>query len=75
MNRFLRWNSGSKTKFCFSNPETALSKKPDELIKYEIEELEKGTIKDVVVLKDPYLLDFLDIKDRFYEKVNLSQFE
>ncbi len=47
---------------------TALSKKPDELIKYEIEELEKGTIKDVVVLKDPYLLDFLDIKDRFLEK-------
>ena len=47
---------------------TALSKKPDELIKYEIEELEKGTIKDVVVLKDPYLLDFLDIKDRFFEK-------
>lgn len=47
---------------------TALSKKPDELIKYEIEELEKGTIKDIVVLKDPYLLDFLDIKDRFLEK-------
>jgi predicted nuclease of restriction endonuclease-like (RecB) superfamily len=47
---------------------TALSKKPDELIKYEIEELEKGTIKDIVVLKDPYFLDFLDMKDRFLEK-------
>jgi len=47
---------------------TALSKKPDELIKYELEELKKGTIKDVVVLKDPYFLDFLDMKDRFLEK-------
>jgi predicted nuclease of restriction endonuclease-like (RecB) superfamily len=47
---------------------TALSKKPDELIKYELEELEKGTIKDSIVLKDPYLLDFLDLKDRFLEK-------
>lgn len=47
---------------------TALSKKPDELIKYELEELEKGTIKDLVVLKDPYFLDFLDMKDRFLEK-------
>lgn len=47
---------------------TALSKKPDELIKYELEELQKGTIKDSIVLKDPYLLDFLDLKDRFLEK-------
>ncbi|MCK9373676.1 MAG: PDDEXK nuclease domain-containing protein [Sulfuricurvum sp.] len=47
---------------------TALSKKPDELIKYELEELQKGTIKDSLVLKDPYLLDFLDLKDRFLEK-------
>lgn len=47
---------------------TALSKKPDELIKYELEELKKGTIKDSIVLKDPYLLDFLDLKDRFLEK-------
>lgn len=47
---------------------TALSKKPQELIKYELEELEKGKIKDNIILKDPYLLDFLDIKDRFLEK-------
>lgn len=47
---------------------TALSKKPDELIKYELEELQKGTMKDSIVLKDPYLLDFLDLKDRFLEK-------
>lgn len=47
---------------------TALSKKPDELIKYELEELQKGAIKDSIVLKDPYLLDFLDLKDRFLEK-------
>lgn len=47
---------------------TALSKKPDELISYELEELDKGNIKDEVILKDPYFLDFLDLKDRFLEK-------
>lgn len=47
---------------------TALSKQPAELIKHELAELEKGIVKDNIVLKDPYLLDFLDIKDRFLEK-------
>lgn len=47
---------------------TALSKKPDELIAYEIEALSKGKSSQDALLKDPYLLDFLDLQDRFLEK-------
>ena len=46
---------------------TALSKKPDELIKYEIAELKKGKVTPPMVLKDPYILDFLELKDRYLE--------
>ncbi len=46
---------------------TALSKKPDELIAYELEKLKSGDISQDVVLKDPYILDFLDLKDRYLE--------
>jgi len=46
---------------------TALSKKPDELIAHELEELREGTVTPNVVLKDPYILDFLDLKDRYLE--------
>lgn len=47
---------------------TALSKKPDELIKYELAELEQGKIHENTILKDPYILDFLEINDRYMEK-------
>jgi predicted nuclease of restriction endonuclease-like (RecB) superfamily len=47
---------------------TALSKKPDELIKYEIDKLNDGDITPNIVLKDPYILDFLDLNDRYLEK-------
>jgi predicted nuclease of restriction endonuclease-like (RecB) superfamily len=46
---------------------TALSKKPDELIKYELNNLKQGNVDTSVVLKDPYILDFLDLKDRYLE--------
>jgi predicted nuclease of restriction endonuclease-like (RecB) superfamily len=46
---------------------TALSKKPDELIKHEIAELKKGKVTPPMVLKDPYILDFLELKDRYLE--------
>ncbi len=46
---------------------TALSEKPDELIAHELEELREGTVTPNVVLKDPYILDFLDLKDRYLE--------
>jgi len=47
---------------------TALSKKPDELISYEIENLKKAKVSKDIVLKDPYLLDFLELDDRYLEK-------
>jgi predicted nuclease of restriction endonuclease-like (RecB) superfamily len=46
---------------------TALSKKPDELIKYELDKLKNGELTPSIVLKDPYVLDFLDLKDRYLE--------
>lgn len=47
---------------------TAISKKPDELIKHEIQALVEGNIQANILLKDPYILDFLDLKDRYLEK-------
>jgi predicted nuclease of restriction endonuclease-like (RecB) superfamily len=48
---------------------TALSKKPDETIRAELKTLaEKGDVSPNLVLKDPYILDFLGLKDRYYEK-------
>ena len=44
---------------------TALSKKPNELIAYEIEALSKGKSSQDALLKDPYLLDFLDVSIPF----------
>ena len=47
---------------------TALSKKTDELISYEIEKLKDGVVTPNMVLKDPYVLDFLELNDRYLEK-------
>lgn len=47
---------------------TVLSKKPDELISYEIEKLKEGVVTPNMVLKDPYVLDFLELNDRYLEK-------
>lgn len=47
---------------------TALSKKPDELIQLELDNLKNGTPSKDVLLKDPYILDFLGLKDRYLEK-------
>ena len=47
---------------------TALSKKPDELITYEIEKLKEGVVTPNMILKDPYILDFLELNDRYLEK-------
>ncbi|GGN31615.1 MULTISPECIES: PDDEXK nuclease domain-containing protein [Marinomonas] len=47
---------------------TALSKKPDELIQQELAQLKKQQITPNLLLKDPYLLDFLDLKDHYLEK-------
>ena len=47
---------------------TVLSKKPDELISYEIEKLKEGVVTPNIILKDPYILDFLELNDRYLEK-------
>ncbi len=47
---------------------TALSKKPDELISYELDKLKQGVITPNIILKDPYVLDFLELNDRYLEK-------
>jgi predicted nuclease of restriction endonuclease-like (RecB) superfamily len=48
---------------------TALSKKPEKLIKQELKELAKTkTFTPNIVFRDEYLLDFLDLKDVYSEK-------
>ena len=48
---------------------TALSKKPDELIHMELDALHtKGDVTPALLLKDPYVLDFLGLQDRYLEK-------
>jgi predicted nuclease of restriction endonuclease-like (RecB) superfamily len=48
---------------------TALSKQPEETIKAELEQLaETGDVSPNLVLKDPYILDFLQLNDRYLEK-------
>lgn len=48
---------------------TALSKKPDELIQQELDALRvQGDVTPPLLLKDPYVLDFLALDDRYLEK-------
>lgn len=49
---------------------TAISKQPDALIQRELTQLQQqpGDASPALFLKDPYLLDFLDLKDNFTEK-------
>lgn len=48
---------------------TALSKKPDELIQQELATLRsKSEVAPTLVLKDPYVLNFLGLTDRFLER-------
>ena len=48
---------------------TALSHKPDELLVAELASLrELGELSPAFVLKDPYILDFLGLHDRYLEK-------
>ena len=54
---------------------TVLSKKPDELITYEIEKLKEGVVTPNMILKDPYILDFLEFNDRYLEKYEKEEDE
>ena len=48
---------------------TAISKKPEETIKNEIRQLgDGGQITPDLVFRDPYFLDFLDLKDCYSER-------
>lgn len=48
---------------------TALSSKPEELIRLELDALRtEGEVTPPLVLKDPYVLDFLGLDDRHLEK-------
>jgi len=48
---------------------TAISKKPEETIKNEIRQLgDGGHITPDLVFRDPYFLDFLDLRDSYCEK-------
>jgi predicted nuclease of restriction endonuclease-like (RecB) superfamily len=48
---------------------TALSKQPDELVKQELAVLRsRGDVTPAMLLKDPYILDFLGLADRFLER-------
>ena len=47
---------------------TMLSKKPKELIDYEIQMLKEGSSSLDLILKDPYILDFLALNDRYLER-------
>lgn len=47
---------------------TALAKRPDDLIRHEIANAQQGDVTPELILKDPYLLDFLGLQDDFLEK-------
>ncbi|KAA1164229.1 DUF1016 domain-containing protein [Pseudoalteromonas fuliginea] len=48
---------------------TALSKKPEELIKIELQKLAtQQPVSEALLLKDPYVLDFLGLNDHYLEK-------
>jgi predicted nuclease of restriction endonuclease-like (RecB) superfamily len=48
---------------------TALSKQPEEVLATELATLRKtGELSPALVLKDPYVLDFLGLQDRYLEK-------
>lgn len=47
---------------------TALSKKPEDIIKSEMENIKNDKYPKDIILKDPYILDFLELEDRYLEK-------
>jgi predicted nuclease of restriction endonuclease-like (RecB) superfamily len=48
---------------------TALSKRPDELVREELAALRRsGDVTPAMLLKDPYVLDFLGLTDRYLER-------
>lgn len=71
MCRIERWSTRTLQKKVGSMlfERTALSRKPDELILHELKDLRtEDKLTPDLVFKDPYLLDFLGLNDRYLEK-------
>ncbi len=71
MCRIERWNTRTLGKKIGSMlfERTALSKKPKELIRHELNALRsEDKLTPDLVFRDPYFLDFLGLKDRYIEK-------
>ena len=48
---------------------TAISRKPEEVIRHELATLrEQDLLTPEIIFRDPYVLDFLGLKDRYLEK-------
>lgn len=71
MCRVQRWNVRTLRKQIGSMlfERTALSRKPESLVEYEIERLRKeDRLSPDLVFRDPYFLGFLNLSDRYVEK-------
>lgn len=71
MTKIERWNTRTLSSKINSMlyERTAISKKPEELIKEELKKLrEENQLSLDLVFRDPYILDFLGLKDRYSEK-------
>ena len=71
MCRIEKWNVRTLNKKINSMlfERTALSKKPEELVRLELEALRKDDqMTPDLVLRDPYVLEFLNLNDRYIEK-------
>ena len=71
MCRIERWSTRTLDKKIQSMlyERTALSKKPEKLIRHEIDALRRfDRLTPDLVFRDPYILDFLGLKDRYLEK-------
>jgi predicted nuclease of restriction endonuclease-like (RecB) superfamily len=71
MTKLENWNTRTLEKKIDSMlfERTAISKKPDEIIKHELKELrEENKLSPDLVFRDPYFLNFLGIEDRYSEK-------
>jgi predicted nuclease of restriction endonuclease-like (RecB) superfamily len=71
MCRIERWNTRTLSEKIRSMlfERTALSKRPDKLARLEIQQLrEQDELSPDLVFRDPYVLDFLGLKDTYAEK-------
>jgi predicted nuclease of restriction endonuclease-like (RecB) superfamily len=71
MCRIERWNTRTLSEKMRSMlfERTALSKRPDKLARLEIQKLrEQDQLSPDLVFRDPYVLDFLGLKDSYLEK-------